>query len=124
MATITHVDISAVDPERAKKFYQDLFDWKIELLPGPMNYYLIETTDLNGQKGVGGGLSKRDKSQPAGMVNFMGVKSIDESIIKVENLGGKIIQSKQSIPGWGYLVVCVDTENNRFGLFQDDTSAK
>jgi predicted enzyme related to lactoylglutathione lyase len=30
MPTIVHFDIPADDPERAKKFYSDLFGWKIE----------------------------------------------------------------------------------------------
>ena len=40
MATIIHFDVSADNPMRAKGFYEKLFDWKFELLPGPMNYYL------------------------------------------------------------------------------------
>ena len=119
MATIVHFDISAENPERAKKFYQSLFGWKIEALPGPMNYSLIETTNLDGTKGIGGGMAKREKSDPGGIVNFIGVKSIDESLMVVEKLGGKIITPRQAVPGWGYLAVCLDTENNRFGLFQE-----
>lgn len=53
MPTIVHFDIAADEPERAKGFYEKLFDWKIELLPGPVPYYLIETTDLDGKEGVG-----------------------------------------------------------------------
>lgn len=59
MPTIVHFDIAADEPERAKRFYEKLFDWKIELLPGPVPYYLIETTDLDGKEGVGGGIAKR-----------------------------------------------------------------
>jgi uncharacterized protein len=123
MATITHFDISATNPDRAKKFYQSLFGWKIEMMPGPMNYYLIATTDLKGKKGIGGGMAKRERGQPEGIVNFMDVKSIDESLKKVKKLGGKIIQPKQAVPGWGYLAVCLDTEKNRFGIFEEDKKA-
>lgn len=119
MATIVHFDISAENPDRAKKFYQDLFGWKIENLPGPMDYSLIQTTDLNGAKGIGGGIARREKNDQAGIINFIGVKSIDESLKSVEKLGGKVVQQKQAVPGWGYLAVCLDTENNRIGLFQE-----
>jgi len=124
MATIIHFDISAEKPDRAKKFYEDLFGWKIELMPGPLNYYSIETKDLNGRKGIGGGMAKRENAQQTGIVNFIGVGSIDKSALSVEKLGGKIIQKKQAVPGYGYLAVCLDTENNPFGLFQEDTNAK
>lgn len=123
MSTIVHFDISTNDPERAKKFYETLFGWKIELLPGPLNYYMIETTDLKGGKGIGGGMAKRENAQQTGIVNYIGVSSIDECAVTVEKLGGKIIKSKQAVPGWGYLAVCVDTENNKFGLFQEDKNA-
>lgn len=124
MATIVHFDISAENVERAEKFYQEMFDWKFISMPGPMNYTLIETKDLNGEKSVGGGMAKRENPEQTGITNFMGVISLDESVKKVMELGGKITQQKQVVPGWGYMAVCMDTENNAFGLFQEDVNAK
>lgn len=123
MATIAHFDIPVDDIERAKKFYEALFDWKIEKVPGEMPYYFIETTDLNGQKNVGGGMGKREKAgqQPT---NFIGVPSIDEYIDKAVAMGGSIIEPKTPITGVGYLAVCQDTESNTFGFWEDDTNAK
>jgi len=118
MATIVHFDISADNPDRAKEFYEKLFHWKFTFLPDPMNYYLIETTDLKNQKGIGGGMAKRENEEQKEMVNFIGAGSIDESIVLSQKLGAKIIQDKQAVPGYGYLAVCIDTENNLFGLFQ------
>jgi uncharacterized protein len=31
---------------------------------------------------------------------------------------------KMAIPNMGYMAVCSDTENNTFGLWENDTSAK
>ncbi len=67
--------------ERAKKFYAGLFDWKIEKFPGPIDYYAITTTDENGEKGLGGGLVKREEPQEA-IVNYVDVPSVDEYIAK------------------------------------------
>lgn len=93
------------------------------MVPGPVLYYLIETTDLNGEKAVGGGMAKRDRSEQ-NITNFIGVDSIDEYINKIEQLGGKIIESKHVVSGWGYLAVCLDTENNVFGLWEENRKAK
>ena len=123
MPTIVHFDISADDIKRAKKFYEELFNWKIELLPGPVEYYLIETTTLNGERGVGGGMAKRNKPDDK-ITNFVGVNSVDEYTARVEKLGGKVIESKWPVSGWGYLAVCLDTENNVFGLWEEDKNAK
>lgn len=38
MPTICHFEIPAEDIERAKKFYTELFGWKIEKYPVPMEY--------------------------------------------------------------------------------------
>lgn len=123
MPTITHFMVPADDTERAKKFYADLFDWKIEKMPGPFEYYGIETTDKDGKNGLGGGMAKREKPQDA-IVNYIDVLSIDEYIAKVEKLGGKIVSPKTAVPGVGYAAVCVDTENNTFGLWECDENAK
>ncbi|MDP4261358.1 MAG: VOC family protein [Bacteroidota bacterium] len=124
MAALIHFDISADDPERAKKFYEALFGWKAGPIAGFAGYYEIETADLNGIKGVGGGITKRQYPQQSGITNFIGVASIDESMAKVTGLGGKIVQPKQAVPGYGYLTLCTDTESNLFGLFQDDKNAR
>jgi len=124
MATIVHFNINADNPTQVKAFYEKLFGWKFILLPGPANYYLIETADLTGKKGVGGGMSKREDERQKGIVNFIGVTSIDDSVQLVEKLGGKVVQAKQPVSGYGYLAVCIDTEKNLFGLFQDDPAIK
>ncbi len=124
MPTIVHFDIGADDPERARKFYEALFGWKMEKPPGMTDYYLIETTDLDGKPGVvGGGLGKRgDPGQR--ITSYVGVSSIDEYVAKVESLGGKVVMPRTAVPGWGYLAICFDTEDNMFGLWQEDRGAK
>ena len=123
MPTIVHFDIATDDPERAKKFYEGLFDWKMESPPGMADYYLIETKDLNGQRGVGGGLGKRGEPGQR-ITSYIGVSSVDEYVAKVEKPGGKVVQSRMTVPGWGYLAIRFDTEDNMFGLWQDDKNAR
>jgi uncharacterized protein len=50
----------------------------------------------------------------------IGVPSVDEYSAKVETLGGKIIVPKKAIPGMGYFAICIDTENNVFGIVETD----
>ncbi|HDS45887.1 MAG TPA: VOC family protein [Methanomicrobia archaeon] len=122
MPTIVHFDIPADDPERAKKFYEELFGWKIEQTPG-FPYYLIETTDLEGNPGVGGGMGPRQKPNEQ-ITQFFGVESIAASVKKVEALGGSVVAPRMPVPGWGYLAVCRDTEQNLFGLWEEDQNAR
>ena len=123
MPTIVHFDIAADDPERAKKFYTHLFGWKMEKPSEQMKYYLVRTTTLDGEEGVEGGIGKRGAPEQ-GITNFIGVPSVDEYLAKVETLGGRIVAPKMAVPGWGFLASCMDTENNIFGLWEEDESAK
>lgn len=123
MPTIVHFDIGADDPERARRFYEGLFGWKMEKPPGMTDYYLIETRDLEGKPGVGGGLGKRGEPGQR-ITSYVGVSSIDEYVAKVESLGGKVVMPRMAVPGWGYLAICFDTEDNMFGLWQEDRGAK
>lgn len=123
MPSIAHFDLPADEPERAKEFYEKLFGWKFNLLPGPMPYYLIETSDLTGAPAVGGGMGKRGAPDQR-IMNYIGVASVDNYMTKVEELGGKIIMPKTAVQGWGYLAICIDTENNTFGLWQEDENAE
>ena len=53
MPTLAHFELPADDIERAKKFYTNLFGWKIEKWEGLVNnmeYWTINTTDDKGNK--------------------------------------------------------------------------
>ena len=117
MATITHFMIPAEDLERAKKFYTEIFGWKIKKLPGPMEYYEIETD------GLGGGMARKDNPDEK-ITNYIDVPSIDKYAAKIEKLGGKITVPKAAVLGTGYVAICMDTENNVFGLWETDENAR
>ena len=123
MPTIVHFNIPVIDVNRAKNFYNELFGWKIERVLGPMEYYNITTYDDKGNTGVGGGMGE-SQEQDDQITNYIDVASIDEYITKVQQLGGKIVMPKTPIPGFGYLAVCYDTENNKFGLWESDEKAQ
>jgi predicted enzyme related to lactoylglutathione lyase len=72
MPTIVHFEIPADDVGRAKKFYSDLFGWKMEKWPGAdgkdssssnIEYWIVSTTDNKGNKAsIGGGMMRRQDS--------------------------------------------------------------
>ena len=118
LPTIVHFEIPTDDSERAKKFYTDLFGWKIEKWPGtddsqltsaagqPMEYWIVTTTDDKGNKALGGGMMKRQMPEHQ-ITNFIDVKSVDEYSSKVEKLGGKVVAPKHAVPGMGYFALCL-----------------
>jgi predicted enzyme related to lactoylglutathione lyase len=125
--TIVHFEIPAADVGKLKTFYEGLFGWKILKAPMEgMEYWLIHTvpTDEKGmplRPGVNGGLFQKQPQQEAmKQVNYITVESIDEYIMKVEKLGGKILVSKQQVPTVGWIAVAVDPEGNQIGLLQPE----
>ncbi len=123
MPRVVHFDMVADDIERAKAFYGEVFGWKFRKYEGGEQEYWLITTGEAPEPGIDGGLSKRTPQNPA-LVNNIGVKSVDESSEDIKRNGGKVLVPKAPIPGVGYFAVCVDTESNTFGIFQDDTTAK
>lgn len=122
MPRVVHFDISADDIERASKFYEDVFGWKIEKWSGPFDYWLIKTGEPN-EPGIDGGLAKRENPSDS-ITNIIDVPSVDDFIGRIAASGGRIIQPKMAIPGVGYLVTCKDTEGNMFGIMESDESAQ
>jgi uncharacterized protein len=121
MASIVWFDIGADNVERAKSFYGSLFGWKIEKMPGPMDYWHVDTG--GGNDTPDGGIMKR-KDPHQGITNYIGVPSVDEFVAKVQKLGGKVCMAKTAVPHMGYFAVCQDTENNAFALWEKNESAQ
>lgn len=124
MPTIVHFEIATDNLGRAKKFYGDLFGWTFEKFEGPMEYEMITTTNGKGEKApIGGGIMKRQQPQQ-GITNYIDVPSVDQYAAKIQKLGGKVIMPKSPVPNMGYFAICLDTENNTFGIWENNTSAK
>lgn len=118
---IVWFEIPADNPQRAKKFYGSLFGWKVQPFPGMTDYWHIDTG--GGDDTPDGGLMlRKHPAQP--ITNYVAVASVDKSAAKVEKLGGKICKSKTTVPQMGYFVICQDTEDNMFALWEPDMKAK
>ncbi|MBI4400255.1 MAG: VOC family protein [Nitrospirae bacterium] len=119
--SIVWFEIPADNPERAKKFYGSLFGWKIEKFPGVTDYWHIDTGGGDRTRD-GGMMARKYPKQP--ITNYVAVPSVDEYTAKAQKLGGKICMPKTAVPQMGYFVVCQDTENNTFALWEMNEKAK
>jgi predicted enzyme related to lactoylglutathione lyase len=119
--SIVWFEIPADNLERAKKFYSALFGWKIEKFPGMTDYWHIDTGGAD--ETLDGGLLAR-KHPAQAVTNYVNVESVTQSAAKVEKLGGKVMKPRTAVPQMGYFVICQDTENNEFALWERDESAK
>jgi len=119
---VVHFEIPADNVERAKKFYQETFDWKITPVP-QMNYTLLGTVEIDEKNmpkeagAINGGLMERSFGIQ-GPVLTINVTNIDAAIEKIQKQGGKIVQGKMEVPTVGFIAYFADTEGNILGLIQ------
>jgi uncharacterized protein len=137
MPTIVHFEIPSDNLERTKKFYTELFGWKMEKMPGTdqREYWtFFTTTNDRGSSSSGGGGGDELRTVSGGMMErqmpqepimiYIGVDSVTEYSNKVERLGGKVIKQKTEVPGYGWFAICTDTENNGFALWEANANTK
>lgn len=112
---IVHVEIPVANQDNARKFYSDLFGWKMTPMP-EMNYTMWETGD--GEHSLGGGFPIVSDENPAGKVLiYVASEDIEADLKKAEKLGGKMIHPKTEIPGMGWYAIFQDPNGNNLGLF-------
>jgi uncharacterized protein len=121
MPRVVHFEIPSGDPQRATRFYGDVFGWQFQKWEGPQEYWLV-TTGAEGERGIDGGLLRR--SEPSqGVVNTVDVPDVDDVVARVERAGGRVVVPKMPIPGVGWLAYAQDPDGNTFGLMQRDPAA-
>lgn len=143
---IVHFEIHADEPERAAKFYTDVFGWEIvkwdspapEASAGPeaammKDYWMVMTADKDSKEmGISGGLLRRpdgckpiEKGQAvSGFVCTAVVENYDETAKKILESGGIEAMPKFALVGMAWQGYYLDTEKNIFGIHQADPNAK
>ena len=115
LSRVVHFEIASDQPERAVKFYENVFGWTSQQW-GEQKYWLIMTGDRK-DPGIDGAIQpRREIKQP--IVNTIQVDSIDEAIKKIKKNGGKVLTDKMDVPKVGTMVYFEDTEGNVSGAMQ------
>lgn len=111
---IAHFDLQADDVERARRFYERVFEWRFEAW-GPPDFYMIRT-GTDSDPGIHGSVSKRNEPVVGpGRIGYECTISVqDLGAIKaaIVRYGGKIVLDEHEIVGVGTLIRFEDTEGN------------
>lgn len=119
MPRVGHFEIPADNPGGAVKFYETVFNWKIEKWTGPMDYCLV-TTREDKELRINGDITP--KANLAATTNTIDVSYVDDALKKTTEAGGKVVMPKRVVPSQGYLAYCAGTVGNVFGVFKNDPS--
>lgn len=109
--------------DRAIKFYETVFGWKVTKTDRPSGPYYSVKTGNDDKPGINGSFFKKEEGWST-VSNVINVEDIDACIKNLEELGGEIVFPKTTINGVGYLAYFKDSEGNTFGMMQNDPSAQ
>ena len=108
---VIHAEIRSADPDATRKFFGDLFGWKVAAEGAFPGYTFIDT-------GVEGGtyvaISPRQGADDE-VLFFVGVEDVAATLTRAEELGGTIIQSAQQVPGTSFGVFA-DAQGHKVGV--------
>ena len=110
-------EIYVEDMERAKKFYENVFQIKLEKLNNPALELWAFPMAKDGV-GCSGALVKMPGFASGGNSTLVYFNCADSAVeaARVVKAGGRIQQEKFSIGEYGFIALAIDTEGNMFGL--------
>ncbi len=122
MDKVIHFEVPFEDGERAMAFYREAFGWQLNSMPG-YQYTTVTTTPTDDQgrpaePGINGGMLARQGPISAPVIT-VDVASIDESLAKVEKLGGQVAIGRSPVGDMGFSAYFYDTEGNLIGLWEN-----
>jgi predicted enzyme related to lactoylglutathione lyase len=110
-------EIYVQDMERAKAFYENVFDLKLTRLddPGMEMWFFPMQSESSGAAGA----LVRMPGFPSGGNSVLVYFNCEDCAVEaanVERAGGKVEKEKFSIGQYGYIALVIDTEGNMIGL--------
>ena len=113
-------EIPAIDIERAKQFYEDIFDIDMEEMQEMMGMKMVGFPSDMGNGKVSGALVHSDSHVPStsGCVIYLNANpAIQDVIDRIDEAGGKVNMPKTLIsPEVGYMAFFTDSEGNNVAL--------
>ena len=111
-------EIYVNDLQRAKRFYETVFDVKLDKMDTPApDIEMLSFPMQQDAAGAAGALCKMPGYNPgAGTIIYFACDDCAVEEARVERAGGKIQKPKTSIGQYGAISLIVDTEGNMIGL--------
>jgi uncharacterized protein len=123
---LTHFAIHTDNIERAKSFYEQVFEWGFASY-GPSDFLQIKADKTENGELIGALQSRKYspvKENIIGLECTIRVDNVDEIIKRVQTSGGQILMPKTAIPYVGWIAKFLDTEGNLVCAMQPDNAAR
>lgn len=122
MDKVVHFEVPFDDADRAQTFYHEAFGWQLQSMPD-MSYTMVTTTPTGDSGptepgGINGGMLARQGPIKSPVITI-GVEDLDDSLARIEKLGGSVTIGRQTVGDMGFSAYVTDTEGNLIGLWQN-----
>lgn len=115
---VNWLEIPVENMERAKKFYETVFEFKI--VDMEINGEIYPCFPNKDGEGFSGALVQYDFTRPGKngpLVYLNSYNQMDAMLNRINQAGGRVIESKKEIaPGFGFYSIFEDTEGNLLAL--------
>src|ERR671935_2858931 len=108
---VVHAEIRSEDPDATRRFFAELFGWKVASEGAFPGYTFIDT----GADGLPYTAISPRQSAEDEVLFFVGVEDVAATLKRAEELGGTIIQPAQAGPGTTFGVFG-DAHGHRVGV--------
>ncbi|MCG8459416.1 MAG: VOC family protein [Holophagales bacterium] len=117
--SIRYFEIPVSDLERALRFYELVFDTRLERIEID-GYEMARFPEAPIGGGASGALAKGDVYIPgrAGPILYVSVESIDVILNRLSTIGGVVLYPKKALGAEGLIAEIEDSEGNRIALHQ------
>ncbi len=109
---VIHFEIGSTDVETARRFYGELFDWKISV--DGSGYGLVST---GSESGIGGGIMPAPEGQRPWLTFYVEVDDLEKYLARAADLGGSRLMGPTPIGEMGSFAMFRDPDGNVIGLF-------
>jgi hypothetical protein len=111
---VIHAEIRSADPDATRAFFGELFGWTYS--DGAFPGYTFADTGAPGA--IATAISPLQSEQDE-VLFFVGVEDVAAMLAKAEQLGGRIVQPVQQVPGVSFGVF-EDAQGHRVGVAAND----
>ena len=113
---VAFFEVISTEPERAQKFYGELFGWQVVAPPEMGGFALVDTG--TGEGAVGGGIGSSQGPGDTGVKVYMRVDDLQAYLTRAEQLGGTPLVPPTDLPGdYGRIAIFADPDGNPVGLW-------
>ena len=108
---VVHAEIRSADPDATRQFFADLFGWKVAS-EGSFPGYTFIDTGSDGAPYVA--ISPRQSPEDE-VLFFVDDDDVAATLTRAEQLGGRIVQPAQQVPGTSFGVFA-DAQGHKVGV--------